>query len=101
MEKQHFFLRLIPPRPTFPHDITAAERALMGAHAAYTKEHFDAGRILIYGPVLAPVDSFGMAVVEVMSEAEARAMMDADPSVAAGMNRYELLPMRVAAARGV
>jgi uncharacterized protein YciI len=101
MAKLHFFLRLVPPRPTFPHDMTDAERALMREHAVYTQQHFEQGRILIYGPVIAQLDSFGMAVVEVSDLAEARAMMDGDPSVVAGMNRYELLPMHVAAARAL
>jgi uncharacterized protein YciI len=101
MEKRHFFLRLIPPRPTFAQDMTDTERAVMLEHVAYFKQHFDAGRVLIYGPVLAPTESFGMGVVEVADEAEARAIMDADPSVTSGLNRYELAPMRVAAARGL
>jgi uncharacterized protein len=101
MAKQHFFLRLVPPRPSFPHDITDAERELMREHAAYTKQNFDAGRILIYGPVIAASDSFGIAVVEVADEAEARSMLDADPSVVGGLNRYELTPMRVAASRAL
>jgi uncharacterized protein YciI len=101
MAKQHFFLRLIPPRPTFPHDMTDAERTLMREHAAYTKGHFDDGRVLIYGPVLAPTHSFGMAVIQVNDEAEARAMMEADPSVVGGLNTYELLPIHVAAARAL
>lgn len=101
MAKLHFFLRLIGPRDTFPHDMTEGERALMREHAVYTKQRFDEGRILIYGPVIAQLGSFGMAVFEVADEAEARAVMDADPSVVAGMNRYELLPMHVAAARAM
>jgi uncharacterized protein len=101
MEKCHFFLRLVPPRPTFAHDMSDAERAVMLEHVAYFKQQFEAGRVLIYGPVLFPTESFGMGVVEVADEAEVRAMMDADPSVVAGLNRYELAPMRVGAARGL
>lgn len=99
MSKKHFFLKLIPPRSTFPYDITEAERALMKEHAAYTQNHFQEGRVLIYGPVLAPVDAFGMAVLEVADEAEARSMLDNDPSVRGGLNRYEIFPILVAAAR--
>ena len=101
MEKRHFFVRLIPPRPSFAFDMTDAERALMLEHGAYFQRHFAEGRVLIYGPVLAPTESFGMGVVEVADEAEARAMMDADPTIVAGLNRYELAPMRVGAARGL
>jgi len=101
MANQHYFLRLIPPRPSFPHDMTEAERALMLEHVAYFQQQFAEGRLLIYGPVLAPTNSFGMAVVAAADEAEVRAMMQADPSVMAGLNGYEVLPMRVAAARGL
>ena len=53
MSKQHFYFKLIPPRPTFGADMTAEERALMQEHVRYTREAFDAARVLIYGPVLA------------------------------------------------
>jgi hypothetical protein len=42
-----------------------------------------------------------MGVFDVADEAEARRIMDGDPSVRAGLNRYELSPMHVAAARAV
>ena len=101
MAKQHFFLRLIPPRATFPGDMTENERALMLQHVSYFQRQFSEGRVLIYGPVLAQTNAFGMGVVEVEDEAELRSMMDADPSVAGGLNRYEVTPMKVGAARGL
>jgi len=101
MAKQFFLLRLLPPRPTFVQDMSEDERRLMQAHAEYTHGHFEAGKILIYGPVMAAGGAFGMAVFEVDDEAEARGIMDADPTVRAGLNRYELHPMHVAAARGI
>jgi uncharacterized protein YciI len=101
MAKKHFFLRLVPPRPSFPHDITEAERALMREHAAYFKQLFEAGRVLIYGPTLDAQNAFGMGVLEVEDEAEVRSIMDADPTVRAGLNRYELSPLLVAAARAL
>ena len=101
MEKQHFFLRLIPPRPTFAYDMSDNERAVMLQHVNYMQQHFAQGRVLIYGPVLAEGDSFGMGMLEVADVAEARQIMDADPTILAGLNRYEIAPMRVGAARGV
>jgi len=100
MAKQHYFFKLIPPRPTFPHDITDEESRLMEAHARYFDEHFAAGRLLLYGPVMATSGAFGLAVLEVESEAEARRFGEGDPSVRAGLNRFEIYPMRVSAARG-
>jgi len=38
MEKRYFFLKLVPRRPTFAQDMTAAERAIMMQHVAYWKK---------------------------------------------------------------
>ncbi len=99
MEKQHFFFKLIPPRPTFPADITAEEAALMQRHSVYCAEHFAAGELLAYGPVLATGGAFGLGILEVGNEAEAHAFAENDPSVLGGLNRYEIHPMRLVAAR--
>jgi uncharacterized protein len=99
MGKQHFFVRLIPPRPTFPFDMTSEERALMMEHVTYTHEKFAAGKVLIFGPVMAREGAFGMAVFEVADEAELRGIMEGDPTVRAGLNTFELHPMRIGAAQ--
>jgi len=99
MSKQHFFFKLIPPRATFPYDITAEERRLMDEHSRYFDAEFAAGRLLLYGPVLAKGGAFGLAVLEVDSEEEARTFGEGDPSVKAGLNRFEVHPMRVTDAR--
>ena len=44
----------------------------MQEHARYTRQSFDAGKILIYGPVMAPGGAFGMAVFEVADVSEVR-----------------------------
>ena len=100
MSKQHFFVRLIAPRPTFPMDMTDNEKKLMQEHARYTHAGFQAGKVLIYGPVMARGGAFGMAVFEVKDETELRQFMENDPTVRAGLNRFEFHPMRVAAAQG-
>jgi hypothetical protein len=69
MSKQHFFVRLIPSRATFPMDMTAEEKLLMQEHVRYTQKKFAAGKVLLYGPVMAPAGAFGMAVFEVADEA--------------------------------
>jgi uncharacterized protein YciI len=101
MSKQHFYFKLIPPRVTFGADMTAEERGLMMEHVRYTREAFDAGRVLIYGPVMASGGAFGIAVLEMEDAAEVQKFGDEDPSVKAGMNRFEFCPMRVGAARGL
>lgn len=99
MDKKHYFLKLIPPRPTFVQDMTEEERLLMREHTRYTREHFTAGRLLIYGPVMAAGGAFGMAVLEVADEAEAQQFIEGDPTVKAGLNKFEICPMQVASAR--
>ena len=100
MPKQHYFFKLIPPRPTFPYDITSDERRLMDEHSRYFDQQFSTGRLLLYGPVMATGGAFGLAVLEVDNEAEARHFGENDPSVKGGLNTFELHPMNVAAARG-
>jgi len=99
MSKQHFFLKLIPPRPTFATDITPEEQALMAQHGAYCQKEFEAGKLLAYGPVMAPDGAFGMGILEVADEAEARKFGENDPSVLGGLNRFAIYPMRVPNAR--
>lgn len=94
-----FYLKLIPPRPTFAADMTEAEMDLMRQHAAYMGRHFEAGRVLIYGPVFAQSGSFGMGVLQVEGEAEARRIMESDPTILAGLNTYEIWPMRLGGAQ--
>ena len=99
MDKQHYYFKLIPPRVTFPHDITIEEQALMDKHEAYFQQQFDAGKLLLYGPVLAPEGAFGVGILEVADESEARQFGEGDPSVRAGLNRFTVCPMRVTGAR--
>jgi uncharacterized protein YciI len=75
------------------------ERRLMDEHGRYFQEQFEAGTILLYGPVMATGGAFGLAVLEVDSEAEARQFGEGDPSVRRGLNRFEIHPMHVSAAR--
>ena len=72
----------------------------MQEHVRYTQEKFAAGKVLIYGPVMAHQGAFGMAVFEVADEAEVRRVLENDPTVRAGLNKFEINPMRVAAAQG-
>jgi uncharacterized protein len=91
-----WFLRLIPPRPTFDKDATPAENALMEKHFAYWQDLNDKGICLFGGPVLDPRGVYGVLAVRAASEDEARALADGDPSVKAGLNRMEVAEMKLA-----
>jgi uncharacterized protein len=54
MDKRHYYFKLIVPRPTFPADITEQEKDLMNEHGTYCERQFAAGKLLAYGPVMAP-----------------------------------------------
>ena len=99
MAKQYFYIRLIPPRPTFASDMNADERAMMQQHVGYFRGLFDQGKVLIFGPVLDPADNFGMGVLEVRDISEAQELLANDPTVLAGMNKFTIAPMVVGAAR--
>jgi uncharacterized protein YciI len=100
MSKQHYYFKLIPPRPTFPFDITR-RKALMDEHSVYFERQFNAGKLLLYGPVLVPKGAFGLAVLEVAAETEARQFGENDPSVKGGLNRCEFYPMKVTVSRAM
>ncbi len=101
MTRQHYFFKLIPPRPTFAQDMNDEERNLMQQHARYAQERFAEGKILLYGPVMAEDGAFGLGILEVENEDEARSLAQNDPTVKAGLNRFEIWPMGVAAARAL
>lgn len=61
------------------------------AHSANLKRLRDAGQLIVG----ARYSDVGLIVLEASSEAQARAMMDEDPSFAAGIFRYELSPLNV------
>lgn len=71
----------------------------MKKHADYCAQHFAAGRLLLYGPVMAPGGAFGVGILEVENEVEAKTFGESDPSVLGGLNRFEIAPMRVSQAR--
>ena len=95
----HFLYRLIPPRPTFPFDMTDGERAVMATHGSYWSELTEQGTCAIFGPVLDPQDPWGLAIVEAETEGAAKAVFDADPAVTSGTCTFRFAPMHVAGMR--
>ena len=90
----YFFMRLVPPRPTFPHDGTGEEMAAMKRHAEYWHRNALAGSAIIVGPVFEGEGAWGMAVVEVEDQAAAQALADGDPIITSGFGfRFDILPM--------
>ncbi len=92
---QHFFLKLIAPRPSFVMDMTADEKAMMAEHFAYWKAKLDDGEVIVFGPVMDPKGPYGMGVVAAADETAARAFADGDPAIKSGRGfTCEIHPMR-------
>jgi uncharacterized protein YndB with AHSA1/START domain len=95
-----FFCRLLPPRPTFAHDMNADEREVMQAHAGYWRGLLDRGAAVVFGPVADPNGPWGLGVVRATNEQVMNDLRDGDPAILSGRGfRYEILPMLRAVAR--
>ena len=90
---KQFLFKLLPPRPSFPQDMTVAERKIMQEHVQYWTSLRDKGVAVAFGPVLDPKSVWGVAIVEVVDEAGARALLPNDPVVKAGLGTVEVYPM--------
>jgi uncharacterized protein YciI len=86
-----YFVKLIPPRPTFAESMSEFEASAMREHGAYWREKMAEGITLVFGPVADPAGTFGLGIIQVADEEEARRFLDHDPAIRAGFGlRYEL-----------
>ena len=91
-DTKRFLYKLIPPRPTFVLDMTEAERKAMEEHGIYWKGLTDRGIAIVFGLVLDPKGPWGVAIVEVADESDARVLGSNDPAVKAGL-MFDVYPM--------
>ncbi len=89
----HYFVRLLGTREGWPENMTDNEQRIMSEHFAYLRDLTMKKKVIMAGPVIKP--TFGLIILQTASEDEARAIMEAEPSVAKGVHRYELQPMTV------
>jgi uncharacterized protein YciI len=94
MNRKHFFVKLILPRPTFTQDMTDGERSIMNKHIEYWNEKMNIGMVVVFGPVFDPKGGYGMGVIEAENEDEARDFAAGDPAGQAGLVTYEIYPMK-------
>lgn len=91
MEQSFFAVKLIPPRPDFPFTMTDNEKTIMAAHAAYWKQHQDAGLVKVFGPVLDPNGPYGFGILAADNEDTVKEFINNDPSLV--FNTVEYYPM--------
>ncbi|WP_028112479.1 YciI family protein [Ferrimonas kyonanensis] len=76
---------------------TPQEAAAIDAHFHYLSELSEQGSVLMAGRTLvADERAQGLVILKAANEAQARALMLADPVVSEAVMRMELLPFRVA-----
>jgi uncharacterized protein YciI len=90
---------LHPPRENFAATMTEAEQEAFGRHFAHLQRLLDEGTLVLAGPTLGPTNT-GIAVFRAPDEAAARAIMEADPAITAGVVSGELRPFRVSLLEG-
>jgi uncharacterized protein len=95
----YYLYKLIPPRPSFAADMTAAERAIMTSHVAYWTRQLDLGFAVGFGPVADPAGAWGVAIVEAGSEQVAEELKTNDPAVSSGLATTEIYLMPAAVVR--
>ncbi len=92
MEKKYYFLKLNPPRATFPIDISPEEAKIMSDHSAYWKDLLEKEICVVYGPVFDPKGMFGIGIVGVENENQINSIIENDPAEKLG--KYEFYQMR-------
>jgi hypothetical protein len=87
-----FFVRLVPPRPTFAQDISAGEQEIMQRHGAFWPDLVHKRIAVVCGPVLDPAGIYEIGVIEAESEPALRALLEDDPGKS--LLLYEIHTMR-------
>lgn len=100
-EKEQYAIVLKPvPRLLDAANWTEEDNQAVASHFQRLKAFTETGKVILAGRTLnEDASQFGLIIVEVGSEAEAREIMDQDPAVKAGVMTAELFPYRVALMR--
>jgi len=94
---RHYLYRVQPTREGFLIESTPDEDAIVSEHFEYLKTLTEQGIVLLAGRTLTTdAASHGLVLLRAESERAARALMNGDPAVAAGLFRAELLPFGIA-----
>ncbi|MCB9309442.1 MAG: hypothetical protein H6567_05210 [Lewinellaceae bacterium] len=92
MTLQYFAVYLRPTRSNFSDAMSKEERNIMQEHVIYWKEKMNKGKVVAFGPVIDPKETYGLGIIVVENEKELLDFIENDP--ASKINRYEYYPMR-------
>ncbi len=89
VKTEHFMVVLDGTREGWPENMTETELEAMQRHYVYLRNLMYEGKMLLAGPAFG---LGGIVVLNAADEAEARRIMDNEPSVTAGVHTYRLFP---------
>jgi hypothetical protein len=89
----HFLYKLLPPRPTFPQDMNAAEGAAMRDHVVYWQSLIARRSAIVFGLVHDPSGPWGLAVVRAGSREDVETIGAQDPAVTRANATFEVCAM--------
>jgi uncharacterized protein YciI len=91
--------RILPTRQEMVAQATDEETAVIAEHFGYLQALKSAGILILAGRTQVDEGTWGITIFEAPDEASARAVMQTDPAVAAGVMSATLYPYVVAVAR--
>ena len=98
--KQYLYVLRVAPHLQDEAKWSDADKAATGRHFKRLQDDLAKGRIILAGRTSEPLDkTFGLVVFEAPDDAAAKAYMDADPAVQAGVMTATLHPYAVALMR--
>lgn len=98
--KQFIYVLRLVPRLHSDAAWTKEDEMVISRHLTRFKHAIEKGELILAGRTKEPGDkTFGIAIFEAADEAAARAFMESDPAVVAGLMTAELHPFAVALQR--
>lgn len=98
--KQFIYVLRLVPRLHSDAAWTKEDEMVIARHLTRFRHAIDNGELILAGRTKEPGDkTFGIAIFEAADEAAARAFMESDPAVVAGLMTAELHPFAVALQR--
>ena len=95
-ENYHYYVIIKPYRQDFLTNPNENEDKIMEDHFYYLKSLLKQKKLFLAGPTLITEDPFGVIILEVNTEEEAKKLIENDPSVKAGIQKVvDFRPIRL------
>ncbi|UCD00688.1 MAG: hypothetical protein JSV23_07290 [Promethearchaeota archaeon] len=99
-KKNNFFAVIRPYRNDFITNPKEQEDKIMSDHFHYLESLLKQKQLFLAGPTLIPEDPFGIIILEVETEEQAKELLEKDPSIKAGIqNIADFRPIRLSLTR--